>query len=96
MNKYEVMYIVRPDMSEDDRKVLVENFGKIFTDRQGTVSFVEGWGMRDLAYDIEKHSKGFYVLMNVESNVEAVTEFERLARISEDIIRFLVVKAQEA
>lgn len=91
MNKYEVMYIVRPDLSEEARKTVIDSFAKIFTDRKAEVLNVEGFGMRDLAYEIQKHTKGFYVVFKTECDAETVSEFERLARISEDIIRFLVV-----
>lgn len=95
MRKYEIMYIVRPNLEGEGRKEVVESFANVFTKMGSAVAEVKEWGMRDLAYEINDFRKGYYVVMNVEANNEATEEFDRLARISEDIIRYIVVK-QEA
>ncbi|ERJ13344.1 30S ribosomal protein S6 [Haloplasma contractile] len=91
MRKYEIMYIIRPTVEEDSRKALVENFNKVLTDNNAEVE-VKDWGMRSLAYEIDDLRKGHYILLNVKANTEAIDEFDRLARINEDIIRYIVVK----
>jgi len=53
---------------------------------------VNEWGMRDLAYEIQKHRKGYYVVLDVVANDEARNEFDRVVRISEDVIRYLILK----
>ena len=92
MTKYEIMYIVRPTMLEDDRKALIEEINTIFTSRDSQVVKVDEVGMKDLAYEIEKHKKGYYVVLDVVSNDAARIEFDRIVRIKEDVIRYLVLK----
>ena len=91
MKKYEVMYIIRPEVEEEARKSLVEEIDNVFTANGSTVENVNEWGIRDLAYEIAKCRKGYYVLLNVTATVEAVNEFNRLANIKENIIRHIVV-----
>jgi small subunit ribosomal protein S6 len=95
MRNYEIMYIVRPNLQEEGRKALIESFSNVFTNMGSEVAEVKEWGMRDLAYPIEDFTKGYYVVMNVNSSNEARDEFDRLVKISEDIIRHIVVR-QEA
>lgn len=92
MTKYEIMYIIRPTVDEEGRKALIEELNTIFTSRSSTVDKVDEWGTRDLAYEIEKHRKGYYVVLNVTSNDEARIEFDRVVRIREDILRYLIIK----
>lgn len=91
MKKYEVMYIIRPEVEEEARKALIEEINNAFVAYGATVDNVNEWGIRDLAYEIAKVRKGYYVLLNVTANVEAVNEFNRLANIKENIIRHIVV-----
>ncbi len=92
MRKYEIMYVIRPTVLEDDRKALIEELNTIFTSRGAEVTKVTEWGMKDLAYEIEKHKKGYYVVLDVVSNDEARIEFDRIVRIKETIIRYLILK----
>jgi len=92
MTKYEIMYIIRPTVLEDDRKALIEELHAIFTSRNSEITNVNEWGMRDLAYEIEKHKKGYYVLIDVVATEEARKEFDRVVRIKEDVIRYLILK----
>lgn len=93
MKKYEVMYIIRPSLEDDARKALIEELSNAFTANGSTVESVKEWGLRDLAYEIDKETKGYYVLLNVEATVEGVNEFERLANLRENVIRHIVVLA---
>jgi small subunit ribosomal protein S6 len=92
MTKYEIMYIIRPTVLEDDRKALVEELNTIFTSRNSEVTNVNEWGMKDLAYEIQKHRKGYYVVLDVVATEEARAEFDRVVRIKEDVIRYLILK----
>lgn len=95
MRKYEIMFIVRPNIEEEAKKQLVENFTKILTDRASEVSKVEELGLKTLAYEINDFRKGYYFLVDTNATNEAINEFDRLARISEDIIRYIVIKDEE-
>lgn len=91
MKKYEVMYIIRPELEEEARNALIAEINAAFEATGSTVDKVSEWGLKDLAYEIAKCNKGYYVLLNVSATVEGVNEFTRLANIKENIIRHIVV-----
>ncbi len=92
MTKYEIMYIVRPNLEEDAIKKVHESFVKVLTDNGANVTESKELGQKQLAYDIKKFKTGYYFLINLESDSDkAIKEFDRLALISEDIIRHLVI-----
>ncbi len=95
MKKYEVMYIIRPNIEDDAKKALVERFSNVLTDNGAEVTNVKEWGKRRLAYEINDFRDGFYMIVDVNSDAAAVQEFDRLAKINEDIIRHIVVKEEE-
>lgn len=92
MKNYTAMLIIRPTLSEDGYKAVVNEITKIFTDREGKVLEVNEWGMKDMAYEIEDFKKGYYVVLKVEANPDAVAEYNRVCNIREDIIRHIIVK----
>ncbi len=95
MRKYEVMYIIRPNIEDEAKKALVERFNGILTDNGAEITEAKDWGKRRLAYEINDFRDGYYQLLNVQAGSAAVEEFTRLAKISEDIIRYIVVKEEE-
>ena len=94
MRKYEIMYIIRPNIEEEAKKALVERFNTILTDNGAELTEVKEWGKRRLAYEINDFRDGYYMLLQVQSEAAAVQEFDRLAKISEDIIRHMVTKVE--
>jgi len=95
MRKYEVMYIIRPNIDDEAKKALVERFNGVLTDNGAEITNVKEWGKRRLAYEINDFRDGYYMILNVMSNSEAINEFDRLAKISEDIIRHIIIKEEE-
>ena len=95
MNKYEVMFIVRPDMEEAEIKKTAESMKKVLTDGKAKVLEEKAMGQKELAYEIKKVNTGFYYLYVVEASKEAVSEFDRVARINENLLRHLIVKVDE-
>jgi small subunit ribosomal protein S6 len=95
MRKYEVMYIIRPNIEEEAKKALTERFSGILADNGAEVSEAKDWGKRRLAYEINDFRDGYYQLLKVNAEPAAVEEFSRLAKISEDIIRHIVIKEEE-
>jgi small subunit ribosomal protein S6 len=91
MKKYEVMYIIRPNVDEEGKKNIIEKINNVFVKAASTVSEVKEWGLRELAYEIDGETKGYYVLLNVEATPEAVKEFDRVANIDESVIRHIVI-----
>ena len=95
MNKYEIMFIVRPDMEEAEIKKTAENMKKVLTDAGAKVMEEKAMGQRELAYEINKFKTGYYYLFVVEAETAATKEFDRLALISNDIIRHLITKIEK-
>ena len=92
MRKYEIMFIVKSDTTEEERKEIVSNLENAFTKNKATITLSKELGQKELAYEIKKCKSGFYYLYNIESNDDAaVNEFKRLARIEENVIRDLVI-----
>ncbi|AMA71470.1 MULTISPECIES: 30S ribosomal protein S6 [Aneurinibacillus] len=95
MRKYEVMYILRPDLQEEAIKANIERFSGIITEKGGQMEKITEMGKKRLAYEIKDYREGFYVLMNFQAEPQAVAEMERLMKINDDIIRYLVVREDE-
>jgi small subunit ribosomal protein S6 len=95
MRKYEVMYIIRPNIEDEAKKALVERFNNVLSENGAEVTEAKEWGKRRLAYEINDFRDGYYMLIQINSAVEAVQEFDRLAKISEDIIRHIVIKKED-
>ena len=93
---YEILYIVRPDMEEDAVKQLVERFDEVLTSNGAEIIESKEWGKRRLAYEIEDYKDGLYQIVKLDADdSKAVDEFDRLAKISNDIIRHIVVREEE-
>lgn len=95
MPLYETMFIARQDMTQAQVDELTENLSKIITDGEGKVLKADNWGLKTLAYRINKNRKGYYVLMNLDTPAPALLEMERLMRLNEDILRYMSVKVEE-
>lgn len=94
MRKYELMYIIRPNIEEEAKKALVERFNEILTSNGAELVESKDWGKRRLAYEINDFREGFYQIMKVNAPTEAINEYTRLANISEDIIRHIAVREE--
>ena len=92
MNKYEIMFIVKPDVEEDARNAIIENFKKVLTNTEGTVDNVNEWGLSDLAYEIKDYTKGYYVVLDTTTTPANIAEFERLSRINANMLRHLTLR----
>lgn len=95
MRKYELMYIIRPNIEDEAKKALVERFNSILTDNGAELVDSKEWGKRRLAYEINDFRDGFYQIMHVNAEAVAINEFDRLAKISEDIIRHIVIREEK-
>lgn len=96
MRKYEILFIVRPTVSEDEYKMTVKKFADVLTSNGATIANEQDMGQKELAYEIKDFKTGFYYCFNVETNdATAIDEFDRQARNSADIIRHLITKTEE-
>ena len=92
MALYESVIIGRQDLTPGQFDTLLEKFISVILSFKGEIKKRESWGIRNLAYKINKNRKGHYMLLNIEGPPEAIQEYERLMRLDEDIIRFLTIK----
>lgn len=92
MALYESVIIGRQDLTPNQFEELTDEFIKIIESFKGLIKKRENWGLRNLAYKINKNRKGHYVLLNIDSSSDAIVEYERLMRLNEDIIRFLTIR----
>lgn len=92
--KYEVLYIINPTLSEEETTALVEKF-KAMVEAEGTLTNIDLWGKRRLAYPIDDMAEGYYVLMNLEAKPEFPAELDRVMKITEGVMRSLITAVEE-
>ena len=92
MALYESVVIGRQDLTPSQFETIIDGFISVISSFKGEIKKKENWGLRNLAYKINKNRKGHYILLNIDANPEAIFEYERLMRLNEDIIRFLTIK----
>lgn len=96
MRNYEIMYIVKANLDEAGRKEVIEKLNSILVDNGATVTKVdETMGLRDLAYPINDETKGYYVVLDVTADEKATSEFSRLVKINQNVLRHIVVLKHE-
>ena len=95
MQKYECVFILRADLPEAEMGRRVERVGAIIGEHDGKITLEDHWGVRKLAYEIEKQFKGDYMLLRFESQGTAVTEIDRYLRLDDKVLRHLVVVDEE-
>jgi small subunit ribosomal protein S6 len=89
------VFISRQDLSPSQAEALVEHFSNILKDNGGQVVGHEYWGLKTMAYKINKNRKGHYVLLKSDSSADAVQEMERLMRLHEDVMRVMTIKVSK-
>ena len=95
LNKYESIYIVKPEVEEQGIKELVEKFNTLIETEGGKVSETQEWGLRRLAYPIQKKEQGYYVLVNFEAKPESIVELERVYKITDSVMKFITIRKDE-
>ena len=92
MNKYEIMFIVKPNVDDDAREKLSETLKGIITRDNGSIDNVNEWGLRDFAYEIQDFKRGYYIVWDVTASAAAVAEFGRIARINANVLRHMTIR----
>ncbi|HSM20245.1 MAG TPA: 30S ribosomal protein S6 [Hyphomicrobiales bacterium] len=95
MPHYEHVFLARPDVSAQQVEQLVETYKSLIADNGGAVSKSEYWGLKNIAYRINKNRKAHYTLMNITAPPPALAEMERQMRLNEDVMRFLTIRVDE-
>ncbi len=92
MNKYEILYIIRCDIEDDLKEQVVGKYEALVGKLEGTVENIDKWGVKKFAYEINKQTEGYYVLMNVVCSVEAQAEIDRQMGIDDNVVRKMIIK----
>ncbi len=95
LREYELVFIVQPEMDEQGVAGINERVSQVITARSGTITTTEMWGRRTLAYPIGKFFEGQYVLHRFEMQPEAAGELDRLLRLNENVIRYLLIRTDD-
>ena len=96
MRKYEIMFIVRPDLEENAVKETVKKLEKALTDNKAVITLSKELGQKEFAYEIKGFKSGFYYLYNIESSEQkAIKEFGRIASIDESVVRHLILNVEK-
>ena len=96
MNKYELALVVNAKIEDDARAAVVEKAKEYVTRNGGTITEVEEWGKKKLAYEIQKMSDGFFYFIQFEASAAAPAQIEQKVRIMDNVLRFLCVRKDEA
>lgn len=92
---YEHVFVARQDLTPSKVTELADKFTSVIEQNGGKVTKREDWGLRNLAYKIQKNRKGYYTLLNIDAPAPAIIELERVMRLDENLLRFLTVKVDE-
>ena len=95
MNHYETVFILTPVLSDAQMTEAVEKFTTFLSNNGAEIVNVENWGLRKLAYPIQKKEQGYYVLVNFEANPESIVELERVYKITDSVLKFITVRKDE-
>ncbi|MBW2057314.1 MAG: 30S ribosomal protein S6 [Deltaproteobacteria bacterium] len=95
MRKYETIFIINPDLSEEDTKGVIEKARNIIQGLRGEVLKIEEWGKKKLAYEIKKMSRGFFVLLHFTGTPQVLTELERNLRLMDAVLKYQTVRLDE-
>ena len=96
MRKYEIMFIVKPDLEEKTVKDTVKKLEKTLTDNKAVITLSKELGQKEFAYDIKGFKSGFYYLYNIDSNTTAaIKEFDRIASIDESVVRHSIINVEK-
>ena len=96
MRRYETIFIVPADLADDEFIGLVERYEAIIVNLKGILIKRENWGKRKLAYEIKKHTRGFYVLLDFTAKSEVVDELERNLRLDDKVLKYMTVKKEDS
>ena len=92
---YEELFIIRPDATDEEITPIVEQIRGVITNAGGSVDKEERWGVRKLAYRVEKRNEGYYVLLQFTTDPQTVKEIERRLRVNDNVLKFLTVRIDE-
>lgn len=95
MRPYETLLVLKPDLEEETIDALMERFTGVITGEDGTIDNIDRWGKRRLAYEINGFTEGFYVVIDFKAESGATSEVERILKITDEVVRYLLVRRDQ-
>ncbi|MDR3307596.1 MAG: 30S ribosomal protein S6 [Coriobacteriales bacterium] len=95
MKAYELLFFVSPTLEEEVREATLKRIDTVITSQNGVVDKVEEWGKRKLAFEVEKFSDGDYVLIDFHAEPDSIAEIDRVLRITDAVLRFIIVRRND-
>lgn len=95
MRKYEVVYVIRPDLDEEGTQAVIDRFSELVANQGGEVLKIDKWGKRRLAFEVKDFREGFYVIMHIDAEPKVADELDRVFKITDSVIRFIIVREDE-
>ncbi|NLW06472.1 MAG: 30S ribosomal protein S6 [Clostridia bacterium] len=95
MRNYEAVFVIKPDLEADATAAIVEKFTQLIADQGGEVTKLTQWGKKRMAYEVRKYREGYYVLMEIKGTPAVVQELERVFKITEEILRYLITRLDQ-
>jgi len=95
LRKYEVVYIIRPDLDEDNNTAVIDRFSDLVTNQGGEVLKIDKWGKRRLAFEVKDFREGYYVVMHIDAESQVASELDRVFKISDSVIRHIIVREEK-
>lgn len=95
-SKYETLLLFNPDMTAEERQAILDDLTRVVNEYSGQLFTMEDWGLKDLAYQVKKHNKGYYLRLEYTAPGNMIPELERRIRITEDVLKFLTVKLKDS
>lgn len=95
MRNYEVVFVIKPDLEAEATAAIIEKFTQLIADQGGEVTKLNQWGKKRMAYEVRKYREGYYVLMEFRGTPAVAQELERVLKITEEILRYLITRLDE-
>ena len=95
MRKYEVVFVLRPDLDEEKNTAVIEKFKDLIESHGGEVLKIDKWGKRRLAYEVKDLREGFYVICHMSADTKVAAELDRVFKITDEVLRHLIVREDE-
>ncbi|MDD4168988.1 MAG: 30S ribosomal protein S6 [Desulfotomaculaceae bacterium] len=95
MRKYEVVYILRPDLDEEKNTEVIEKFNDLIVSQGGEIIKLDKWGKRRLAYEVRDFREGFYVVLHINAESKVSSELDRVFKITDEVLRHIIIREEE-
>ncbi|MBE3572448.1 MAG: 30S ribosomal protein S6 [Moorella humiferrea] len=95
MRSYEVVFVIKPDLEAEATAAVIDKFTQLIAEQGGQVVEVDQWGKKRMAYEVRKYREGYYVLMKFKGMPAVAQELERVLKITDEVIRYLITRLEE-